>query len=105
MYKPLILGFPGLAKLELEEPEEGMKGILICPRSTILDISIAVAAVWIEYGIMLQGQGSHFGSVDWQGAKPQMPVNMSVPFKQVDAVRVWRFSAAGEEPQVAIQAR
>lgn len=105
MYKPLVIGYPGRPKLLNEEPEENQPGILICPDATILDISIAVAAVYIEYGLMLAGKGSFFGSVDWQGAKPQTPVNMSIPFKVVDAVRVWRFSPIGEEPQVTIQAR
>ncbi len=100
----MILGYPGFNKLIDEPPEEGQNGILLCPRASVLDITVNLATVWVEIGLMLRGQGSGFGSVDWQGALPFTPVRMSLP-ERVDAVRVWRFSSAGEEPQVAIKAR
>lgn len=87
-----------------EAPEQGQTGILICPGSSVIDVKIAVAAVYIQYGTMPEGRGSGFGSVDWQPAIPQLPVNESLP-EYIDAVRVWRFSKEGEEPQVVIRAR
>lgn len=103
-YQPLILGVTGFPKLLNQAPIQGEPGILICPKTSVLDITIAEAAVWLELGKALYGQGSGFGSIQWQGASIELPVRYSLP-EQIDAVRVWRLASTGGEPQVVIRAR
>lgn len=103
-YPPLILGFPDFPKLQNEAPEQNQPGIRLCFHASVLDILIAKASVWIERGIMNRGAGSGFGSIDWQGPEIFLPIRMSLP-ERTDAIRVWRFSSGGEEPQVQIRAR
>lgn len=99
-YQPLIVGFPGAMKLENEAPEQGQKGILLCPKCTLYTITVNVAAIWLQLGKMPH-PGSGLGSVEWQAKQIYMPILASVP-EDFDAVRVWRYSSAGQEPQVQV---
>lgn len=102
-YSNIVLGFPGEPAVSAEAPNGTLKqeGVLLCPGAKKCRIVIALAAVWVQLGVMTAGKGSGIGSVDWQAPQLLFPITMTMA-SEFDAVRVWRFSSVGEPPQVAI---
>lgn len=100
-YRPLIVGFPGFKALLDAAPEQGQAGVLLCPKCSLYTLTVNKAAIWLQVGKMEYGAGSGLGSVEWQPPQIYLPILASIP-EDFDAVRVWRFSGTGEEPQVQV---
>lgn len=97
-YRPLQLGLPGTPEVPDKAPAGDSTGALLCPGATVAHVTVAVAAVWLQFG---EPRGGSLGSVVWQAPILLMPVHASFP-EPIDAVRVWRYSESGEAPQVSI---
>jgi hypothetical protein len=96
-YRSVILGTPGKPPCPDEYTEAAT---LICQKSTRLTVQISNQTVTMQLGLMLEGQGSGLGSVDWQAEFPLLPMIASFA-RKFDAVRVQNFTP-GFEAQIFI---
>lgn len=96
-YVPLILGTTGKPKCPDEYEPTSTR---LCQRSSRLMIQVSKQAVFVQLGLMLDGQGSSLGSVEWQPEFPLLPMVASLG-RNYDAVRVRNFTP-GAEAQVFV---
>lgn len=96
-YRSVILGVAGKQKCPDEYNEAST---LLCQKSTRLMVQVSNQAVTMQLGLMLEGQGSGLGSVDWQAEFPLLPMIASFA-RKFDAVRVQNFTP-GSEAQIFI---
>lgn len=103
LYSNIVLGFPGEPELPEQPPEGTLKkeGVLLCPGAKKCRVTLALAAAWVQLGIMTAGKGSGLGSVEWQAPQLLFPITMTMGTEGFDAVRVYKFAAA-DKPQIAV---
>ncbi len=99
-YLALELGQPGNTPCPDKYSPEST---LLCQRSTRLILQIANQGVFLEFGVMDQGQTSGLGGVRWQGEIPLMAGLAGVLHQHFDAVRVRNY-APGAEAEVLLSA-